>query len=99
MNAGCVRSGDYSRHTLVVTAGNAFGEVPQSAVVDLPEEKRRQIAYDLVIAEDAGDGSREANLRARADVARRHGVEPDVVWKIAVEAARRGWPMPPAPKR
>ncbi len=93
--AKSVKTGDYSKHRLVIETGSAVGEVPKSVVqAEIPEAKRRKIFYELVAAQDRGVGDQKAYVI----VAKRHRVDVSVVRKIAVEGGMKGWPMPPVAK-
>jgi len=61
-----------------------IGEAP------LPESKRRRIFYELVQAQDAGVGDREAYTL----IARKYGLPEMVLNEIAYEGAAKKWPMP-----
>ena len=61
-----------------------IGEAP------LPESKRRKIFYELVQAQDAGVGDREAYTL----IARRYGLPEMMLNEIAHEGAAKKWPMP-----
>ncbi len=54
-----------------------------------------RIFRELIIAEDAGDGSRGAVFRARDEVAKRWGITPAEADSIGAEGAREQRPMPP----
>jgi len=61
-----------------------IGEAP------LPASKRRRIFYELVQAQDAGVGDREAYTL----IARRYGLAEMMLNEIAYEGAAKKWPMP-----
>jgi hypothetical protein len=90
-DAANVKTGDYSHHQLVVTAGGALGEVkPKDIVSNLPDAKRREIFYELVKLQDSGGDA----AKAYGMIARRYKIPEDWVWKIADEGLKKSWPMP-----
>jgi len=89
-NASQVSTGDYSRHRLAVEVGSALGDTPTPSDTDLSEETRRQIFYDLVVAQDSGVEDEEAY----EIIAQKYDVSIEVVRKIAIEGVMQGWPMP-----
>lgn len=88
--ANTISTGDYSKHKLVVKVGSALGKVPKSIETQLPLSKRRKIFYDIVAAEDKGMRDTEAYPL----IAKKYGVEVDIVEKIGIEGVFKGWPMP-----
>ncbi len=57
--ADSVRSGDYSRHKLVVEVGSAVGEYTGTPETSISESKRRQIYWDLRAAENSATDEAE----------------------------------------
>jgi hypothetical protein len=90
--AGEVAVGDYSRHRLVIEETRP--EPPAGTPsVGLPEETRKKIYWDLVVAQDQGyEGE-----AAYPVVAKKYGVPEETVRKIAIEGTEKMWPIPPAP--
>ncbi len=70
------------------------GPPATKALTNLSETARRQIYWDLVVAQDKGVGDEEAYTV----VARQHGVSVETVRKIAAEGSSKLWPIPTAPK-
>ena len=89
-DAGEVKAGDYSQHRLVIETGNAFGEVPKTNETGIPEDKRRKIFYDLIVAQDEGDGDE----KAYGIIAKKYEIDVDTIREIASEGVIAGWPMP-----
>ena len=86
-----VRTGDYSKHRLIVEPGNATGIDPEKVTVkSVSIILKKKIYYDLVAAQDSGVGDGEAY----AIIARQYYVEESIVREIAVEGAVKGWPLP-----
>jgi len=87
-----VDTGDYSNHQLVVKAGNPLGNVPASAVVDIPLEKKKKIYYELVALQDQGMNAE----KSKEVIAKKYNITHEQISKISIEATINGWPMPPA---
>ncbi|MDI9433081.1 MAG: hypothetical protein QM570_15300 [Planctomycetota bacterium] len=89
-NADQVRTGDYTKHKLQLSVGNATGIDPDEVRVSgLSTELKKEVFFDLVEAQDRGAGNRAYGI-----VASRHGLTEDTVRKIALEGQAQGWPMP-----
>ncbi len=90
-DAGTVKTGDYSRHQLLVKVGSALGQVPEAEVVtSMPVSKRMKIFHDLVEAQDKGVGDE----KAYDVIAKKYGIDVSTARKVGVEGAMKGWPMP-----
>ncbi len=84
-------TGNYSKHKLSLSIGNATGiEKEEVEVSGLALDKRKKIFFDLVAAQDRGVGDSEAY----GIIAEQYNVDESTVRKIAVEGASQGWPMP-----
>jgi len=88
-DAGSVKTGNYSQHMLVIETGSALGEVP-SDETGIPEDKRKEIFYELVAAQDKGVGDEEAY----SVIAKKYDIDVKTTRKIASEGVVAGWPMP-----
>jgi hypothetical protein len=89
-DAGQVSTGDYSKHSFLVEAGNALGNTPTPSDTGFPEKTRRQIFYDLVATQDSGVDAE----KAYDVVAQKYGIPVDIVREIGIEGVLQGWPMP-----
>jgi hypothetical protein len=87
-----VATGDYSNHQLIVKAGNVLGNVPASAIVDIPLEKKKKIYYELVMLQDQGMNAE----KSEEIIAKKFNINHEQLSKITIEATISGWPMPPA---
>jgi hypothetical protein len=87
-----VDTGDYSNHQLIVKSGNPLGNVPTSAIVDIPLEKKKKIYYELVTLQDQGMNAE----KSEKIIAKKYNITHEQISKISIEAAINGWPMPPA---
>jgi len=91
-DANLAKMGNYAQHRLQVTVGSVLKNTPTSSDTDIPESVRRQIYYNLVVAQDSGMGTDESYTY----IARKHGIPESTVEKIAREGTRRSWPIPPS---
>jgi hypothetical protein len=95
--AGEVPTGSYSKHNLKLTLGNPLGIDPEKVKVSgLSVETKKKIFFDLVLAQDRlvsdrGLGDTEGTYSV---IAKKFGVDEDIVRKIAIEGSAQGWPMP-----
>lgn len=93
-DANRVRTGIYSQHQLWVTAGSGIKSTPTAWSTDIPEQVRRQIYYDLVVAQDSGIGTNESYTF----IARKYAISEVAINKIALEGTLQSWPIPPPPR-
>lgn len=95
--AGEVPTGSYSKHNLKLSLGNISGIDPKKVEVPgLSVETKKKIFFDLVLAQDRlvsnrGLGDTEGTYSI---IAKKFGVDEDIVRKIATEGMVKGWPMP-----
>jgi len=86
-----VQTGDYSKHRLSITTGNATGIAPSTPkVTGLSLSLKKRIFYDLVKAQDDGVG----DIKAYEIIAKKYKISIEKAKKIAVEGVVNGWPMP-----
>jgi len=84
-------TGNYSKHQLSLSPGNATGiDAEEVKVPGFSLEERKKIFFDLVAAQDRGVG----DVEAYGIIAAQYNVDGATVRKIAVEGASQGWPMP-----
>jgi|GEM_PF-1801212 len=73
----------------------------RESISDIPEEKRKEIYYEIVKYEDSvplDDPDWSDKVRkSREVVGERYGITEDEATKIAAEGIEKRWPMPPAP--
>lgn len=62
-------------------------------VAPLPESTRRRICYELCHLQDTGTDDQ----KAYSIMAKRYGIDEDMVYAVAGEGAVKQWPLPPAP--
>lgn len=84
-------TGDYSQHQLIVKSGNPLGEVPASAVVDIPIEEKKKIYYELVTLQDRGMRAE----KSQEIISKKYNITRERLNKISIEAAINGWTLPP----
>ncbi len=86
-----IHTGNYSKHRLELSPGNATGWDPEK--VKVPEVslgQKKKIFFELVKAQDSGVGDNEAYVI----IARKFNIDETIVRKIAIEGIANGWPMP-----
>ena len=86
-----VKTGDYKKHKLLLFPGNAVGlDSEKIKVKGIAKEKKKKIFFDLVATQDSGVDDNEAFIV----IAKKYGIEVDIIKKIAMEGIVQGWPMP-----
>ena len=93
-DANRVRTGNYSQHQLWVTAESVIKSTPTPWSTGIPEQVRRQIYYDLVVAQDSGIGTDESYTV----IARKYAISEVALDKIVLEGTLQSWPIPPPPR-
>lgn len=84
-------TGDYSKHQLKVSQGNALGiDSEKVKVIGITLERKKKIFFDLVSLQNSGFD----NEKAYDEIANKYHVDVKLVRKIATEGIVQGWPMP-----